>query len=196
MLWRIPACSKYLQEGGASRTVQREPPTAYNPPVLPLSMSTAYEWPEYNKLHFFSLPPSCKPVFTSLRISGNVMYVYVCDECECLCISELKRKSAKKKSNLVTVVYIMVCMCAYSLYIMLWVYIYVCTDFLPLNMRCVYPMWNRKADPWGPDHAWTANPESELFGVWNTRSSPWEISSRSLTLTMKDMLSPSLFLSL
>lgn len=33
---------------------------------------------------FFSSPPSCEPGFTSLRISGNAMYVHVCKECVCV----------------------------------------------------------------------------------------------------------------
>lgn len=126
-----------------------------------------------------------------------------CDVCVCVrwvwvfVYQWVEEKKCKKEKHFSECgIYHGVYVCVYSLYIMLWVCIYVRMDFLPANMRCVYPIWNRKAAPWGPDHAWTANPESELFGVWNTRSSPWEISSRSLTLTMKDMLSLSLFLSL
>lgn len=55
VLQGIPACSEYLEVGGASRAMQREPPTACSPPVLPLPKSRAYEWPEYNKRHFFLL---------------------------------------------------------------------------------------------------------------------------------------------
>lgn len=36
---------------------------------------------------FFSSPPSCEPAFTSLKISGNAMYVHVCKECVCVCVS-------------------------------------------------------------------------------------------------------------
>lgn len=117
----IPACSEYLQVGGASQAMQREPPTAYKPPCTPpLPKTRAYEWPEYNKRHFFPLlPPSCEPFFTSLRISGNVMYVYLCEECACVCVSRGKKR-ARKESTLVGV-HQRVHVCEHALCISFWV---------------------------------------------------------------------------
>lgn len=78
------------------------PPLPAAPPALPLPESRAYEWPEYNKRHFFSpLPPSCEPFFTSLRISGNAMYV--CEECVFLCVSVREKKGVRGESTLVNV---------------------------------------------------------------------------------------------
>lgn len=85
------ACVFRLFDGGRNPQSHGKgaPHKAWNPlpPVeLPLSKSQAYEWSEYNKRHFFlHSPPSCRPFFTPLRISGNVMYV-------CLCVSAWKRK--------------------------------------------------------------------------------------------------------
>lgn len=84
----IPACSEYLEVGGALQSHAKGTPHCLRAPLYsPFLTSRAYEWPEYNKRCFFFLflPPSCKPFFTPLRISGNVTYVYLCEclVCEC-----------------------------------------------------------------------------------------------------------------
>lgn len=95
---RIPACSKYLQVGGASRAMQREPPTACNPPVLPLPMSRAYEWPEYNKCNFFFSSPSLLKARLYLSEDFWECDVCACVQRVCLCMRASKRKSLKRQS--------------------------------------------------------------------------------------------------
>lgn len=84
----MPACSEYVKVGGALKVMQREPP----PPKVPFPLhSPSASLKLMNGVNTinatFSLPPpSCKPVFTPLRISGNVMYV-------CLCVSARDKKN-------------------------------------------------------------------------------------------------------
>lgn len=83
----IPACSEYLEVGGALQSHAKGTPTACKPPCTPPSsrLELMNGLNTINAAFFLFLPPSCKPFFTPLRISGNVTYVYLCEclVCEC-----------------------------------------------------------------------------------------------------------------
>lgn len=55
----IPACSEYLEVGGALQSHAKGTPHCLQAPLYsPFLTSRAYEWPEYNKRCFFSFSPS------------------------------------------------------------------------------------------------------------------------------------------
>lgn len=180
----IPACSEYLEVGGALQSHAKGTPHCLQAPLYsPFLTSRAYEWPEYNKRCFFSFSPSLLQAL--LYPSEDFWECNVCVFVWVSCVWVLERKRVRALLWMYIKSVCTLCVCVSCLE-----FVYVCMNFSSASTKCVDPMWNRISGPRGLGLAWVTNPGScELSGVWNSRTGLWEISFRSLTLSAKDTLS-------
>lgn len=95
VLQGISACSEYLKVGGASRAMQREPPTACKPPCTPPSSS----------LELMNGLNTINGTFFSPSLLQALLYLsedfWECSVCACVCFAS--EKNSKTESTLVNV---------------------------------------------------------------------------------------------